>query len=194
MALRPAFYKIFLIGKTEEELSGDDDPSINGLVPFDVQPIISESGSTIYNEINDIRQAGSMMIFMGSPGRDFSINGRFVSRSREEATLNKNRVQTLRSWRMPEKGPESDFTSKSPARVYLMGYGGQFSSDAMGIPTRMTSLSIEYPDDTDYIHTNDGDYVPIIWPITVSLKETRSVDELKEFNIQDFRGGTLGGW
>lgn len=187
--------KVYLTGIAEEEL-GDEKGGSSGTVPFNVQPVISETGSALYSEINDIRQAGSIMIYMGSPGREFSINATFISRTQSEANLNRQYMQYLRSWRMPEK-TGSDFAVRSPSRLRLTGFGkwlGSTTSITQGIPVRMMSLSIEMPDDTDYIMTYDTYFVPIVWKVSMSLKETRSDTELKEFNITTFRKGQLDGW
>lgn len=161
-----------------------------GTVEFDVQPTISESGNTSYFEIGDIRQAANILIYMGSPSREFSINGKFVSRSEKEAARTLKYVRHLRSWRMPEKGASNDVNDvKTPSRLTLKGFGKWYNS----IHVRISSLNIEMPEDVDYIRVGDTD-VPIVWPVSVTLKETRSEKELREFNIEDFRKGDLIGW
>ena len=196
----PVGRKVFLVGIGEEEISTSTPSGIvgvTGVVPFEVQPVISESGTALYTEINDIRQAGSIMIYMGSPGREISINATFISRSREEAAANRKYVQLLRSWRLPEK-EGTGLAVRSPSRLRLSGYGkwlGSTDGISKGIPVRLTNLSIDMPDDTDYLQTQDGEYhVPIVWKVNISLKETRSINELEEFDIVQFRKGILDGW
>jgi len=161
-----------------------------GKVEFDIQPTLSESGSVSYFEIGDIRQAANMLIYMGTPSREFSINGRFVSRSKSEARKSWKSVQLLRSWRMPEQSGGGLNALKTPSRLTLRGFGNWFNS----IKVRITSLTIEEPEDVDYIRTDNGHDVPIIWPVSVSLKEARSINELRQFDIDKFRRGELGGW
>jgi len=162
-----------------------------GDVIFEVQPTVSESGSVSYFEIGDIRQAANMLIYMGTPSREFSINGRFVSRSNAEATKNWKYVQRLRGWRMPEQSGGQLNATQTPSRLTLTGLGDWFNK----IKVRIVSLNIEEPEDVDYIRTNDNKYdVPIIWPVSVTLKEARSIEEMREFDITKFRAGTLGGW
>lgn len=162
-----------------------------GTVIFEVQPNVTESGGVSYFEIGDIRQAANMLIYMGTPSREFSINGRFVSRSAAEASINWKYVQLLRSWRMPEmKGGDLN-AKKTPSRLKLRGLGKWFND----IEVRITNLSIEEPEDVDYITTDlNGKDVPIVWPVSVSLKEAKSIEELRGFNIQQFRQGTLSGF
>lgn len=188
--------QIALIGRAEDELQDDLEGAKSrrlgkntGIVIFDVQPIVSESGSATYAPIDDIRQAASMLIYMGSPSRDFSITAKFVSRTEAEANTNKKYVQTLRSWRMPETAG-GDFNLTTPSRLTLLGLNGWFNQVAV----RMTNLTIESPDDVDYIQATDGTRVPIVWPVTISLKEARSPANLQEFNIEQFRRGELPEW
>lgn len=175
------------LGNIREAVVGEN----TGTVIFDVQPTVSESGSVSYFEIGDIRQAANMLIYMGTPSREFSINGRFVSRSKSEASRNWRYVQTLRRWRMPEQSGGELNATKTPSRLTMTGLGNWFNK----ITVRITSLTIEEPEDVDYIRTEDDRYdVPIVWPVTVSLKEAKSVEEMREFDINSFRQGTLSGW
>lgn len=161
----------------------------SGVVPFLVQPNLTESGSANYTEIGDMRQAASLLIYMGSPSRTFSIDATFVSRSESEAEITLRYINILRSWRMPEKEGDGEFNVKSPSRLFLGGLDNQFKQ----IPVRMTDLSIPFNEETDYIVTGNGS-VPIVWNISVTLKEARSISELRQFNIENFRQGTLSGW
>jgi len=187
---------IFLNGKVQEELVDATtipdpyDEESSGNVIFFVQPIITESGTTNYTEIGDrIRQAASLLVYQGSPSRTFSIDATFVSRTETEAIINLKYVNTLRSWRMPEKQGAGDTEIKSPSRLFLWGLNKQFK----GIPVRMTDLNIPLNDESDYITTKKG-AVPIVWNVSVTLKEARAIEELNSFDIQQFREGTLDGW
>jgi len=184
---------IILSGRVQEETSDGSIGSSTGRgagrsVVFFVQPNISESGSTSYAEIEGIRQAANIMIYMGSPSRTFSIEATFVSRSVQEAEATLGYVNTLRSWRMPEQSPGSGV--KAPARIFLTGLNGQFKQ----ISVRMMDLNITLNEDVDYIVVPEQGAVPIVWNVSMTLKEARSIQELGMFNIQQFRQGTLDGW
>lgn len=184
---------IGLIGRAEEEVQSGRATRLGqntGIVIFEVQPTITESASANYAPVDDIRQAASMLIYMGSPSREFTINGRFVSRTKREADRNWKQVQILKSWRMPEASGDGAYNMKSPSRLTLTGFASWFNQ----VKVRMTSCNIEYPEDVDYIRSNDGYDVPIIWPVTVTLKEARSPTDLKRFDIKDFRKGQLNEW
>lgn len=190
---------IFLNGRVQEELIPEEggDASIpaafgrnTGVVVFFVQPNISESGTAQYTEIGDIRQPASLLIYMGSPSRTFSIDATFVSRTQAEAEQNLRYVNILRSWRMPEgTSGDGELAVKSPSRLFLWGLNNQFK----GISVRMTDLNITLNDETDYITTPKG-AVPIVWNVSITLKEARSMRELEQFSIQQFREGELFGW
>lgn len=188
---------IFLSGRVQQELQEDSQiegsasaqGAPTGVVVFFVQPNVTESGSASYVEIGDIRQAASLLIYMGSPSRTFSIDATFISRSETEAIRTLNYVNILRSWRMPEKNDSGSTNVKSPSRLFLWGLNSQFK----GVPVRMTDLSIPLNEETDYIITPKG-AVPISWNISITLKEARSIQELQNFTIEKFRQGVLDGW
>jgi len=188
---------IFLTGRVQEEIGTDAQTQTipaatgqpTGVVVFFVQPNVSESGTANYLEVGDMRQAASLLIYTGSPSRTFSIDATFVSRTVSEAETNLAYVNTLRSWRMPEKTGDGEFNTKTPSRLFLNGLNNQFKQVAV----RMTDLSITLNEENDYIITPKG-AVPIVWNVSITLKEARSIQELRDFNIQSFREGTLNGW
>lgn len=181
-------------------------------VVFKVTPDVSENKSVSYIPITDIRSAGSIHIFIGSPGRTFGISAKFVSRTADEARENFKALHLLKGWTVPEKGYESRgadgarFDGDTPRIVNLYGYGQQIK----GIPTVLTSLGITYPSDVDYIKfaINDGGEksttasIPTIMSLDIQLQEVRSADELTgdpnksetAFNIKKYKNGELGGW
>jgi len=120
---------IFLTGRVQEEIGTDAQTQTipaatgqpTGVVVFFVQPNVSESGTANYLEVGDMRQAASLLIYTGSPSRTFSIDATFVSRTVSEAETNLAYVNTLRSWRMPEKTGDGEFNTKTPSRLFLNG-------------------------------------------------------------------------
>ena len=163
---------------------------ITDKVVFKVQPEISESKNVNYIEVSEIRQAASILIFLGSPGRQFNLNVKLVSRTETEATNNFLNLHKMKSWAMPKKGMGLGAALEVPPTLALSGYNGQFKNIRMVLK----SLNVEYPTDCDYIDNGYGDPIPIIMPITLSLQETRSADELKQFNFEDYKYGQLEKW
>jgi hypothetical protein len=94
-----------------------------------------------------------------------------------------------------------------PEVLYLYGYssmGNNDRSQTQGvninrIPTVLTSLSIRYPDDVDYLPTFDAaggtsqnaEPFPIIMDVSIELVETHSPVGYEQFNISKFKTGSL---
>lgn len=175
-------------------------------VTFKVTPELAENKSVSYVPITEIRAPGSIHIFMGSPSRTFSINGKLISRTKEEALENFKYLSLLRAWTKPDNkyaaraGSGGTMVSEGrtldnnvPRILKLYGYGQQLK----GIPTVMTSLNINFPSDTDYTPFGDGKNtgkMPIIMSVDIQLQELRSSEELSNFDIDKYRTGTLDGW
>lgn len=164
----------------------------NASVLFEVQPELSESKSTNYVEIGEIRSSASLLIFMGSPSRNFSLNAKLVSRTEEEATQNFEYLHRLKGWSMPDPKYQTKISGHGvPRTLLLYAYG----KNIKGIPTVIKTLNIDYPVDCDYIITQDKDArMPIILNISIQLQETRTPDELTAFNIEQYKTGQLPWW
>jgi len=159
------------------------------IVVFDVTPELSESGSTVLVDIGDIRAAASIVIYMGSPSRSFSINAKFVSRDADEATQTYKNIVNLKAWREPQLAPGVGFNAE-PETLRLFAYEGTLK----GIPVMIQSLNISWSPEVDYISDNSGNPIPIIQDVTIQLKEVRSFDDLKTFDYSQFRIGKLNTW
>ena len=166
-------------------------------VTFAVTPEISEQGSTSYVEVSEIRQAASILVYLGSPSRTFSINAKLVSRSQEEAKKNFGYLHLMKSWRMPVKGSVyhgargGHLDADAPPVLYIYGYGENFK----GIQVVMKSINIDWTPDVDYISTGDGDTkMPIILSVSMSFQEIRSGLELELFTLEDYKAGQLETW
>jgi hypothetical protein len=158
-----------------------------GTVEFYSSPEMEESGSTIYISLDDIRAPASIMLWMGSPARQFSINAKLISRTAAEADESIRQKNLLQAWRMPT-GPGVG-SSAVPEIIQLNGYGNQFQS----IPCIVISVNFSFPTDVDYISSSGYD-VPIIWPVSITLKEFHTQKDMAAFNYDAYRAGTLGNW
>lgn len=118
----------------------------NYYIEFDNTPDISESGSASYYEIGEIRGPGSVLMYMGSPSRTFSISAKLIARTSDEAYRVDRQIHMLKSWRMPESYL-GGIASGTPTILYLQGYGKMFKD----IPVVLTDLSIEFSSEYDYI-------------------------------------------
>jgi hypothetical protein len=178
-------------------------------VSFDVMPNVTEAGGVNWEEISDIRAPSSILIYTGTPARTFQIEAQFISRTEAGAAYTEQRLNILRSWRMPQNsalnanGGQSESSITIPDIIILSGYGGMFKN----IPVVMTSLSINLNNDSDILKVSStGTNIPINIPISISLKECHNTDStsasgtgtilsaITSFDIQNFRDGTLESW
>lgn len=67
-------------------------------VLFNITPEMSEQRSVSYAEISDLRLPASILIYMGSPSRRFSINAKFLARTQTEADISFKYMNLLKSW------------------------------------------------------------------------------------------------
>jgi hypothetical protein len=160
------------------------------VVTFEVQPDMSESGTTVLIDIGDIRAAASVVIYMGSPSRSFTITAKFVSTTAAQATTNNNYLNVLKAWRMPTSKLGESFGAE-PETLRLFAYGNVIR----GIPVMIQSLNVEYSSEVDYIMDSTGKvWVPIVQTVSIGLKEVRSVDDLSSFDYASYKAGTLTEW
>jgi hypothetical protein len=165
-----------------------------------VTPELNETRTVNYQEISEMRQAGGLLIYIGTAARTYSLTARFVSRTEAEATKTFDWVHLLKGWTTPNKsvvaggagaGGGIAPAENAPSVLKLYGYGEQLR----GVPVVITSLSIEYPAGVTYIEsTTRSAFVPVIQQCTISLKEARNMTELEEFNLADYKLGLLQNW
>lgn len=176
----------------------DEDIYEKRMVTFHSTPDVSEQGTVTYIDISDIRAAGSHSVFLGSPARVFNISHKFISRTRIEAENTWRAMNTLRGWRMPKHGQSAVVgninvtggDTNAPSVLNMFGYGKTFR----GIPVAITSLSFDWNSESDYIKCNNGSDIPIILPVTLSLKEMRTYNDMNSFRYEEFIRGDLKWW
>lgn len=139
-------------------------------VVFQITPEVSESRTVSYVDISDVRLPSSILIWTGSPSRNFTIGAKLFARTEAEADLAFKYKSLLQSWTVSNVNylngsnfnqtnvtdlavgaSGGDFLfSGTPDVLYLEGYGGQLRR----IPVVITALNITYPTDVDYIQTS----------------------------------------
>jgi hypothetical protein len=166
--------------------------AVTSAVVFEATPDMNESGRTILVDIGDIRAAASIVFYMGSPSRSFSLNAKFISRTQTEANQNWTYINYLKAWRMPTLKAGSAQNAE-PETLRLYAYGNILQ----GIPVMLESLNIEYSSEVDYIQTDadhGSSWLPIVQNIQINLKEVRSSDDLASFDYTKFKTGKLEQW
>lgn len=159
-------------------------------VTFNITPDISESQQVIYNEIADIRQAASILIYMGSPARNWNITAKFLARTPGEAEATYLDTQLLKSWSKPDNNYVYADNDEAPHVLRLRGYGAQWK----GIPVVIRSLNFEHSSEVDYVRATGGADVPIVQTVSIQLTEARTPDELDTFDLEKFKLGILPNW
>lgn len=188
-------------------------------VVWDATPEFSESRQIMYKNIEPVHAPGAIYQYGSTSARTFTIEGKFISRSINEATRTLAYVQYLRTWAMPVFGTAGTATGENilgapPSVLFLTAYSRSTLSDAQtsktvpigngtssstpaignniyNVPVVITSLNIPFPSDVDYIPTINNIPVPTIIQVTVSLVETHSPNAYAKFNIQQFKLGQL---
>ena len=171
---------------------GGGDPVI-----FKVRPEVTVSSSANYIEVSEIRQAASILVYIGSPSRTFTVNAKLVSRTKKEADKNFEILHRLRSWRMPTKNTGrlgADDTSDSPPALELLGYGTETIGNFRAIRCVMTALNEDFPVDVDYVTCSNTSEMPIIMTVSISLKEIHKPEDLDKFDFNEFKSGKLPEW
>ena len=169
---------------------------LGDVVVFDATPTVGENRSAQYAD-DPLPGAFGLVVYKTTGNRRFTISGKFVSRTVVEATKNNAYANILRSWMIPQS---YSGLSGRPPTVRLNGYKNNFNN----IPVVLSDLTINFPEDVDYIDTPDAT-VPIIQTVEVSLIEAHGMDNLKygegvdvsgisDFNLEDFKLGKLPGF
>lgn len=162
-------------------------------VKFDVSPRVSESRQANYHEVNITHHPGTILKYEKTSSRGWSISAKFVSRTQEEATQNQKNLNIIRSWVMPYYGEgtaknDPGMLGAPPAVLKLSGYG---SKNISPIPVVLENYSTNWPNDVDYLPTNDGEPFPVIMEIELTLKESYSPAEYSNFNLFAYKTGDL---
>lgn len=168
-------------------------------IKFRVTPDVSETATANYVEESDIRDAASLLIYMGSPSRNFSITAKLVSRTHEESAHNFSILKKLRAWRMPDKKSEakggngvSVDSGKGTPRILILQDGKLFND----VQVVMRSLTIDVNNDSDRIAIENGDMtrLPIILPISMSFQEIHAYTDIQAFDLETYKKDGLQYW
>ncbi len=178
------------------------------VVAFRVSPEISETRTASYKSLDPIHLPGSVQIFTNTAPRTWSMSGiKLISRNGNEAEENLATVNQLRSWMVPffgdtntqgKDGYTADLLGAPPEVLQFSAYSNlsdKNMTNIRNIPVVMTSLSIPYPTDVDYIRTSlTNQPFPAVMNVDILLMETHSPREFSNFNLLDYRKGTLPGF
>lgn len=202
----------------------------NEKVVFDVTPEISETQTVNYTSAEPIHMPGAILFYRNSSTKTVQINSiKLITRTQDEALKNVYKLNLLRSWLKPVFGTNSSTLNKNsslgqtpkttspntpnkewlgapPPVLLLSAYANETAGHIRKIPVVITSISIPYPSDVDYIPTLSGkdvypntvyEYIPAgipmptIMTIDIQCMETHSPKEFSNFDLGKYRRGEL---
>lgn len=158
-----------------------------GYVRFEASTPVSESRVANYEGFNIVHLPTSLWAYRNTNGRHFSITGKLVSRTPNEATANAGYLTTVRSWVLPDFGN----SGAPPPLVFLSAYNNQ---KIERVPCVVLSYNWSFPDDVDYIFNTD-EPMPVIGMLTIELEEAYSAEQItaKAWEIKPKSGGSFSG-
>ncbi len=213
-------YKVKLVSAADKADSTIES-SRKKIVVFQATPELTESRTANYSQISPVHAPGQFYVYTNTQSRQYSLSSvKLISRTSAEARNNIERLNTLRGWLMPYFGSTSvtgmlsalqtsqQVLSKrlgAPPEVLLLSAysssttSGTFTGNVNRVPVVITSLTIPYSSETDYIPTafrydNDplgGVPFPVIMSLDIQLSETHSPYEYSGFNLSKYQAGVL---
>jgi len=181
------------------------DSGLNTLV-FEVMPSISERNSASYDSFAPLHAGGEILKFRNTTARSWSISGKLIARTVEEASLNLAYINMIRTWNKPFVGSgtaDTKYTSSAylgapPPILTLSAYGEQMIGPIQCV---LESYSWDWPNDVDYLQAiardANGKFVKVPFPVIVSvsldLKESWSPAEQSGFDLNSFKNGDMSG-
>lgn len=143
-------------------------------VIFQASAVVSESRTVNYDGYNIVHMPTDMLAYRNTTSRKFSINGKLVSRTKLEAVQNAKYLNLIRKWALPGFGT----TGSTPPILKFYAYR---SKNIFGVPCVIRSYNWVYPDDVDYIFSEDDDEfenMPVIGSLLVEIEEAYSAEQI----------------
>lgn len=155
------------------------------LIRFEASAPISESRLANYEGFNIVHLPTSLWAYRNTNGRHFSISGKLVSRTPNEATANAGYLTTVRSWLLPDFGN----SGAPPPLVFLSGYSNMQLTE---VPCIVLSYNWNFPEDVDYIW-GTTEPMPVIGILSIELEEAYSAEQItnKDWLIETQSGGSF---
>lgn len=190
-------YKVKLTSMIDDEYGGKRQ------VVFDVRPTFSDTRTATYTGVDVIHAPGALQIYKSTESRNFQLQGKFVSNTSKEASINLGYIKLIRSWVMPFYGSGTEqgvqgkkYFGAPPEVLWFDAYGGDHFKR---IPVVVTNYSFAFDEQYDMIPSNSvGDDkiivpMPIVIAFTIDIRESYSPAELGQFDLEKYRAGDLTG-
>lgn len=183
---------------TNEKLTTwNPDLGLLSSIVFTVMPIVDENRSASYDSLTPTQHPGSIQVYKTTSSRTFNINGKFVSRSIDEANKTLKYLNTIRSWVMPYygSGTAESYPNKIGLPPEILRFNAYGDKNLKDIPVVLTNYSWTYPEDVDYVQAVDSDNksypVPRIIEISLSIMECYAPNESSKFDLLAYKNGDL---
>lgn len=156
-----------------------------GKIVFEASSLLGESRSASYDGFSIVHLPTSLLAYRNTSGRKFDLQGKFVSRTKDEASENSKYLDLIRKWILPDFGG----TGATPPILKLSGYKNNNIKDLQVI---LHSYSWQFPEEVDFIWAGSSP-MPVIGTIQVALEEVYSAEQItaKEWEIKVGGGGSF---
>lgn len=121
-------------------------------VIFEASPVLSESRSVEYAGVTPVHLPGSIQIYKRTNSRTFSLQGKLISRNRQQATTNMKYLQLLRGWTMPYFGIRSATDANTEDNGNFQGTDISSAS----VLANVSSSMLGAPPDVLYLYAYSG--------------------------------------
>lgn len=176
----------------------------NGMV-FPFRPSLSISSGINYDNISLTHSIQDLKCFSGNTAPTINIQGTFTSKTVDEAMYTLAAIHFLRCASKMSFGSGSQMINgiplgtpngSPPPVLVLSGYGVGMIND---LPVILTgTVPFELPSDVDYVEIPTGiaagTKVPTIYNMNITLTVQRSVENMREFNLDYFTRYGIQGW
>lgn len=158
-----------------------------GSIVFEASSPMSETRNANYDGFNIIHMPTSLLAYRNTDGRKWSITGKLVSRTADEATANASYVDLARTWLLPDFGG----SGATPPILKVYAYRHK---NIDGRQVILRNYSWNFPEEVDYIW-QAGQAMPIIGQLGLELEEVYSAEQItgKAWKLSQGGGGSFKG-
>lgn len=142
----------------------------NGEVVFEASAPLSETRQANYDGYGIVHLPTALISYKNTSSRTWTIAGKLVSRTPEEATANVRYLDLVRSWLLPDFGD----TGATPPILTLYGYR---NTNINGRRVVLKSYDWSFGEETDYVYTGSQP-MPVIGLLNCTVEEVYSAAEV----------------
>lgn len=163
------------------------------IVEFVVSPKIDESRTVDYEAVQPIHHPGVILKYKSTGAREWTVAARLIVRTEEEATKNHRYINWIRSWAMPYYGvgTQQNYPNLLGAPPPILTFSGYGVKNIGPIPVILSQYSWSWPNDVDWLPADDGTPFPVLFDLSLTLREAYSPAEFTGFNLRYFKEGIL---